>query len=660
LGKVRDVPIGVLVGLGIFAILLALAGWLVVLGPQETGLGRVEEALYRAISVNTLSEIYSRPISVQADNPPPPAYGIVLLMTARWVGVVVFFLTLATVVLRLFSQNLLTWRARTRFSHHIVIIGDREFARRTAEEAVHKGLEVVHFTPGGQELVRDGILTLDSDMGLSEMLRLSAAHRARSVVFALEDNAESASLARQVFDMPGFSAAAERALGPHLFVFVDDDWFEHREELNYAFHKLGDVGDVANDGRPDSVVEIISESRCAARAVLGAHPLFTLQEGGLQHTLLVGFGAMGEALLTEICETQRVDPDRRQHITVIDPDPASWERFERRCPYWRSVFDGEFLPRRLDGLGEDVGPFLDRLRAAPLTAAFVATGERENSTMNAARLKQILDKHADEGRLPERDLCFPIFTCERGGAGGAALPAHRQVEALAGGSVMERLAIIPFGSWREVVSASRVLEEKPDSAAFLIHSVHNALYSDDKPTNWSCVPEVNRYSSRSAANFVPALIHAAGYDLGAWLAESAPEPPSVNHLPRIAPGHVLAEGASELVYLARLEHARWCAERWLRGFRFDTVKDKERKRHPDLVAFEALPDRARTYNIRYIAELSSWLLPQAGGALAGPRKGARRIIMRPSDMGRMAAADLPVRDHDADRVIDTEKDMEDA
>ncbi len=668
-GSVWDVPIGVLLVLGFAAIALAFTGWLIVLRPEEGGLGRIEEALYRAISVNTLSEIYARPIAGGHVKPDPPWYGIAILVFARWVGVLVFFLTLAKVVVRLFWQNFLTWRARTRFRDHVVIVGDRDFARHAAEEAVDAGLEVVHFTPGGRELVRDGILTLDSNVGLEEMLRLSAAHRARSLVFAFENNAESADHARQVFEMDSFARAAESELGrraeahervgPHIFVFVDDDWFEHREELNYAFHKLPDIGAAANGGQLDSVVEILSESRCAARAVLSAHPLFTLQESGVQHTLLVGFGAMGEALLTEICETQRVDADRRQLITIIDPDPSSWARFERRCPHWQNVFDGHFIARPLEALGGDEAGFLERLRKAPLTAAYVATGEEHDPTMNAARLKQLLDSHADEGRLPEGDLCFPIFTCERGGSSGADLPAGAQVALLAGGTVMERLAIIPFGSWPEVVAASRVLEDEPDRAAFMIHSVHNSLYSDDEATNWSCVAEVNRYSSRSAASFVPALVHAAGYDLSAWLVESTPNPPSINRLPQIAPGHVLAERASELVYLARLEHARWCAERWLRGFRRDMKKDKERKRHPDLVPFEQLPEAAQAYNIRYVAELSNRLLPSARGALAPTRNGAKRIVMRPTDMVRIAQTDLPTRSVE-DIAAATEKEMEHA
>ena len=670
LGSVWDVPIGVLLGLGLFAIAVAFAGWMIVLRPDEVGIGRLEEALYRAISVNTLSDIYARPIEGPHVKDDWSGVGIGLLVLARWVGVLVFFLTLAKVVVRLFWQSILTWRARTRFSDHVVIVGDREFARQAAEEAVRAGLEVVHFTPGGQELVRDGILTLDSDIGIDEMLRLSAAHRARSLVFASHDNAESASLARQVFEMDRFGKPAASAgrrpptaherVGPHIFVFLDDDWFEHREELNYAFHKHDNPGSAANDGQLDSVVEIISESRCSARAVLGANPLFMLHEGGIQHTLLVGFGAMGEALLTEICETQRVDADRRQQITIIDRDPAGWARFEQRCPHWEKVFDGVFIPRAIESLADDEDIFLDRLRSAPLTAAFVVTGADSNPTMNAARLKQILDFHADEGRLPERDLCFPIFTCERGGSGAAAMAVHRQARKLADAGVMERLSIIPFGAWPEVVAASRVLEEEPDRAAFMIHSVHNSLYSDDDPTNWSCVAEVNRYSSRSAANFVPALVHVAGYDLSAWLAHSAPLPPSVNALPQIEPEHVLAQGASELVYLARLEHARWCAERWLRGFRWDAKKDKARKRHPDLVDFRALPEASQDYNIRYIRALSNRLLPEARGALAPTRSGARRILIRPSDMGRIAHIEQSERRTNTENPVHEQEDMEHA
>ncbi len=647
--SVWDVPIGWLLIGGVMAIVLAFAGWMSVLRPQETGLARIGEAVYRALAVNTMSDIYSRPMNDADLDPSAPAYGFFLLTLARWIGALVFFLTLAKVVVRLFWQNVLTWWASRFYSDHVVIAGDRPFARHAAEEAVRKGLKVVHFMPGGQELVRDGVLTLDSDIGLEGMLRLSGAHRARSLVFAFSDNAENADLARRCFVMDAFSEAAEthkrretgqigprERVGPHIFVMLDDDWFEHREELNYAFHKAPEGEGTTSGGKLDSIVEIISESRAAARAVLGRHPLFTLQEGGIQHTLLLGFGTMGEALLTEICESQRIDPDRPQKITILDPDPESWARFERRCPGWQEVFDGAFFPARLDAPGVHEAGLLQRLNSAPLTAAYVVTGARLDPVIGAAQLKQWLDQQSEEGRLDAEDMAFPVFACVRGGSAQSGPLAAQQVQIAGDGPVMARLPIIAFGAWPEVVAAARVLDEEPDAAAFLVHSVHNQLFSPDPPTNWSQVEEVNRYSSRSAANFIPALIHAAGYDLGDWLKASAPLPPSINRLPKIAAGRQLAEGDSEEIYLARLEHARWRAERFLRGFRWAEQTDKPRRRHADLVEFAQLPAAAQDYNINYVRTLSDSLLPAARGALAPDRPAAHRILLRPSDMALAA------------------------
>ena len=639
-----DVPIVWLIGFGAFAIVLAFTGWFIAfdtLAPVE----RAEESFYRALSVNTLSESYARPIGGAdgIDN----TFAEFLLLTARWIGAGVFFATLLKVVIGFFLQGLLTWWCKTTWRDHVVIVGSDVFAREAAEAAAARGLRVVHFHPGGRETTRNGVLTLPSDVPFETLLENGAAHRARSLIFATEDPAIGVDLARTVFEDRTFEARARRQSqvrmpgeaarrGPHIFVHVEDGWFEHREELDFSFHKrpAGQAG--AEDGALDSVVELISESRCAARAVLAAHPLFTLKEGEIQHVLILGFGSMGEALLTEICETQRVDPDNRQKITILDPDPMNWERFTRRCPEWAEVFDGVFLPCEVDDLGDHEVAFLERADSFPPTAAYVATGAETDPALAAARLKQSLVFQAEAGRLDEDDIGFPIFTCVRG-----VTPSRQNRLAPAeDGTALSRMPIVAFGAWDDVIVASHVLEAEPDRAAFAVHATHNELYSDTPPTNWSDVAEVNRYSSRSAAAFVPALIHAAGFDLKPWLAAAAPSPPEINDLPSLPTGRSLAEDESELVYLARLEHIRWCAERRLRGFRHADQKSVPRKRHPDLVSFGQLPEGSQIYNVRYIRQLSDTLDARRSTVTAPPRENARRVIVRPSDYALLEKAGL--------------------
>ena len=648
--KAWDVPVEWLIIGGALAMVFAWTGWMLALDDSDLNLSlieRTEESFFRALSVNTLSDSYSRPIKDVASNEP---WAAGLLLIARWLGAVVFFMTLFKVVISLFLENILAFICRTTWRDHVVVIGGRDFAHEVAEAAAAEGLKVVHFYPGGKETVRDAILSLDSGVGLEAILETSSAHRARSLVFAADDNANSLDMATAVFNDARFDAAARRESterlpgnaarrGPHIYVSVDDGWFEHREELDYSVHKVVPYGQQAEDGALDSVVELISESRCAARSVLSAHPVYTLGNGRRQHIILVGFGAVGEALLTEICETQRIDPDRQQMFTIIDPDGSSWARFTQRCPEWQEVFDGVHLGLDLSDPQGDFEGLSARLRAVPPTAAYVATGDMMDPAILAARLKQSVARLVDDGVLRESDISFPIFTCVRGGRETAR--GHDRLDVASDSSaIMSKMPVVSFGAWRDIVLAARIVEKEPDRAAFAVHSVHNELYSDTPPTNWSHVSEVNRYSSRSAAGFVPALIYAAGFDLDPWLEAHAPAPPSVNDLPVPPPGRSLAEDPSELVFLARLEHLRWCAERRLRGFKHAPKKDVDRRKHPDLVPFEQLPRGSQVYNIRYITELSNALARRDTDIHAPPRADATGVLVRPTDLALLDAAGL--------------------
>ena len=53
--------------------------------------------------------------------------------------------------------------------------------------------------------------------------------------------------------------------------------------------------------------------------------------------------------------------------------------------------------------------------------------------------------------------------------------------------------------------------------------------------------------------------------------------------------------AGEIEVLARMEHARWCAERFIAGWRYGAT-DRDRKIHADLVPWGDLGEDSREYN----------------------------------------------------------------
>ena len=138
---------------------------------------------------------------------------------------------------------------------------------------------------------------------------------------------------------------------------------------------------------------------------------------------------------------------------------------------------------------------------------------------------------------------------------------------------------------------------------------------------------------------MPTLLHAAGFDLTPWI-EASGRMPSPNTLPSLGADRSLAEDLTERVLLARLEHIRWCAERRLRGFRHNAVRDDGAKHHPDLVGFDALPLKSRIYNLKYILTLSQRLQSEGSDVVIPPREGAPRALVRPTDLALLKEAGM--------------------
>jgi hypothetical protein len=69
-------------------------------------------------------------------------------------------------------------------------------------------------------------------------------------------------------------------------------------------------------------------------------------------------------------------------------------------------------------------------------------------------------------------------------------------------------------------------------------------------------------------------LRATGYHIGS-LGERVPADIAANDL--------------EVELVARMEHARWCAEKWLDGWTYGERRDQGAKLHPDLRPWDDLP-----------------------------------------------------------------------
>src|SRR5439155_18687093 len=115
---------------------------------------------------------------------------------------------------------------------------------------------------------------------------------------------------------------------------------------------------------------------------------------------------------------------------------------------------------------------------------------------------------------------------------------------------------------------------------------------------WSELPETYREASRRQADHIDVKLRAIG---------SRPVPRGS------APPFFFSEDEVEL--LARLEHARWMAERVVDGWRYGPVRDDARRIHDLLVPWEQLSEDARERD-RIAVRAIPTLLERAGRTIA--------------------------------------------
>ena len=120
----------------------------------------------------------------------------------------------------------------------------------------------------------------------------------------------------------------------------------------------------------------------------------------------------------------------------------------------------------------------------------------------------------------------------------------------------------------------RLIEYAKDQMAQVIHQD----YLDKNPSAsineaWQYLDESIRDSNRYAAAHIDIKLRAIGRKL-------VPLNPD-------APTFVFSE--LELNILQRLEHARWCAQKRLAGWKYASIRDNKKLLHPCLVDFDDLP-----------------------------------------------------------------------
>jgi voltage-gated potassium channel Kch len=502
------------------------------------------------------------------------------LEAARWLGAIVAGIALFKAAEEIFHRQFDDWRLR-RLKDHVVVCGlgrkglelVRQLRRRRERVVVIEIDEGDESLPTCREL---GVTVLTGDARSEQILKKAGLPRANRLLAVCKndsDNIEVALQARQVI------LAGRRDAADPLVCYV------HIIDLKLA--ELFKQHKIFSCTRDPFEARIFSFYENAARELLIRHPLEAPQASAADasvHLVIVGFGQMGESVALQAARIGHFASGRRLRITIFDPD-AEQRRLNllARYPQLEQVVDLSFDSRNVEHpsvrqqLSEWAADSGERLVVA------IAIDDDPRALSIALNLPAAL-----------RERNVPVYVRQSEQRGLATLVDDRVADGSAAANVTS------FGSPEVAAGLEQILQERLDVLARAIHEryVAQRLASGAQPgsdpalADWPQLDAGYRSSNRQQADHIDVKLRAAGCQR---LAEGEAPPAGSRPFEGFTP--------KEIELLSRMEHARWCADRYLGGWRLGQPADKFRKISPYLVPYDQLTEEIKQYDREAVLQI---------------------------------------------------------
>jgi len=348
-------------------------------------------------------------------------------------------------------------------------------------------------------------------------------------------------------------------------------------------------------------IRIFGESSATARMVwndLSWYRQFLLSGGDTLHTVIFGFGSLGESLLLCICMKAYLGNIRKRIITVFDIDAEAKEKsFLEFAPWVKQVCSIRFV--KIDLVGISYGNLSSIIKGLkePLPQLFYVCLGNDNLNFQCAM-----------------DLASSMY-------GTPLAQAHVKVRILNKPNLIDYLKEVKrkkgqflnisfFGGIDELYHPKVLLDETTDSLAKEIHLYYCNTF-DEKTNPWEHLAESLREANRQQADSITAMSRSLGYLLDENKNNTKTQ--------------ILKQ--EDIEALACVEHERWMAERISKGWRFGEQRNNILKIHPSLIQYDSLSDQeqekdrnavrslfeiASASGLNFITEHCVCLLPTAG------------------------------------------------
>lgn len=494
----------------------------------------------------------------------PPLLQLARLLAPALTGYAIFLAALA-----LSRRQALLFLA----SNHVVICGLSALSKTMATEYMRLGKKVVAVIPSESGTAQDfcsanGIALVKGDASLPSVLFRAGVARAERCLIASGDDIQNLAILSSVAE-----SVANRAVDSPL----------HCAILLTSLHGYTAYFAVSAQMYEGLEVSILDLDMSLAYTVLDRFPLdrVPLRPNDCRQAqlIIVGNSSAAEALLLVAANIGHFANGLLPRISVFDALPEEIQRFYATYPFASHAADIEFIDSCFESPAGQAA-----FSALCLDARYINTVVFCDQSLSTS-LRQAL---STPPALRLSDI--PMVLCLGDGIQGYGL--EKLLESLAA-----NLDIHTVG----MAVPNIVMDTPTYKLAKLLHEQYRSSYiaknsSADSPAilPWERLDIRFKQSSLFQAAHIAAKARAIGCRI--------PPPDQVPLLEAQMAEATLSDAEVEM--LARMEHARWVAERSLAGWSLGK-RDNARLLHPDLVPYDELPEATKEFDRDFARMLPS-------------------------------------------------------
>ncbi len=491
-----------------------------------------------------------------------------------------FFLALTILALRrLFPDEVKFMQLRLWKKNHVVICGLGELGTRLALEGRkhHKFVVAIEksCSASKREAMREkGVLVLDGDATENAQLEQARVQSAEFVVAACPQDGTNVAIAAEVGKLMESAPAREA----QLLCLLCRTLIENAETRRLLY------GNPAFQASPRYRVNFSDLDRhaLAARQALRMFPLdfkpIRENDDTLVRLVVIGFGSIGQSLALHAARighfANEVGKSKRLRLTIVESDAHIFEDFKAQYPNLHEVCDFErvALQTQRSLLLDDLS-VISQQPDMLVTFAFCCNEDEKNFRFGTELLPRIRSANAQILCHQETHKSFAALWSDDFNPGDT----NSKIRA--------------FGMVEDIVNWENLLHEEEDNLARALHKNFTRQHPNQH-VGWDELGEGFRDSNRQAADHIEIKLRALGY-------HSAPLQKGQHRITKFE--------EPEIELLAKMEHARWCAERFLDGWTRGDTTDRDKKVNRCLVPWAQLPDEEKKKDPEQITAIPSAL-----------------------------------------------------